>query len=128
MGNNRAVVNENGTLEQVNHYYPFGDVYADAGLNLATQPYKYNSKELDRMYRLDWYDYGARSYDAVVPMWTSVDPLAEKSYSISPYAYCLNNPVRFTDPDGREVDMSTGVPLPSGPRLLDSSNQPLNYP
>jgi len=34
-----------------------------------------------------------------------VDPLCEKYYWISPYAYCLNNPVRFTDPDGREVDI-----------------------
>jgi len=33
----------------------------------------------------------------------SVDPLCEKYYWISPYAYCLNNPVNFIDPDGREV-------------------------
>lgn len=33
----------------------------------------------------------------------SVDPLCEKYYWISPYAFCLNNPVRFIDPDGREV-------------------------
>lgn len=33
----------------------------------------------------------------------SVDPLCEKYYWISPYAFCLNNPVRFIDPDGRVV-------------------------
>lgn len=35
--------------------------------------------------------------------WFTVDPEAEKYYSISPYAYCLNNPVKFIDPDGRQV-------------------------
>ncbi len=35
--------------------------------------------------------------------WPTPDPKAEKYYSISPYAYCLNNPVRYIDPDGREV-------------------------
>ena len=34
--------------------------------------------------------------------WTSVDPLCKKYYSISPYAYCANNPVRFIDPTGME--------------------------
>ena len=35
--------------------------------------------------------------------WHSMDPLAEKYYSISPYAYCANNPVKYIDPDGRDV-------------------------
>ena len=53
---------------------------------------------------MNMYDFGARWYDvAGVPMWTSVDPLCEKYYSISPYAYCMNNPVFFLDPDGRFV-------------------------
>ena len=33
----------------------------------------------------------------------SIDPLCEKYYSISPYVYCMNNPVRFIDPDGTDV-------------------------
>ena len=33
----------------------------------------------------------------------SIDPHAEKYYSITPYAYCMNNPVRFVDPNGRDV-------------------------
>ena len=37
---------------------------------------------------------------------TSVDPLAEKYYSISPYAYCAGNPVRYTDPNGMDIDVS----------------------
>lgn len=31
-----------------------------------------------------------------------LDPLAEKYYSVSPYAYCNNNPVNLIDPNGME--------------------------
>ena len=30
--------------------------------------------------------------------WFTPDPLAEKYYHISPYAYVLNNPIRYIDP------------------------------
>ena len=100
LGNNRAVVNDNGTVEQITHYYPFGGTYADVGLNSSLQPYKYNGKELDRMHGLNLYDYGARHYDAIVPMFTQIDPLAEKYYNFSPYVYCENNPIKYVDPDG----------------------------
>jgi hypothetical protein len=36
-------------------------------------------------------------------MWLSVDPLAEKYPSISPYNYCASNPILFVDPDGRDI-------------------------
>ena len=62
-GNNRVVVDEEGTVEEVNHYYPFGGVFSSTG---DAQPYKYNGKELDRKGGLDWYDYGARMYDAAL--------------------------------------------------------------
>ena len=51
---------------------------------------------------LDLYDYGARLYDPAAAFWTSPDPLCEKYYNISPYAFCNNNPVTFIDPDGRD--------------------------
>ena len=56
-GNNRVVTNEDGTIEEINDYYPFGGLMASSG---SVQPYKYNGKELDRKSGLDWYDYGSR--------------------------------------------------------------------
>ena len=97
-GNNRVLVNKNGGVEEINHYYPFGGVFASEE---NVQPYKYNGKELDAKKGLNWYDYGARHYDATLGRWHAVDPLAEKYYSVSPYNYCMNNPMNAIDPDGK---------------------------
>ena len=101
LGNNRVVFRPGDYVEQVNHYYPFGGLMGEStGGNV--QKYKYNGKELDRMNGLDWYDYGARHYDAAIASWPTMDPLCEKYYSLSPYVYCHNNPVMMVDPDGRD--------------------------
>ena len=55
------------------------------------------------MYGLDWYDYEARMYDSALGRFMVMDPSAEKYYSISPYAYCINNPIRLIDPNGKEI-------------------------
>ena len=36
-------------------------------------------------------------------LWLSVDPMADKYPSISPYAYCAWDPVKLVDPDGRDI-------------------------
>lgn len=99
LGNNRVVCNASGTVEQVNHHYPFGGLFGES-TNGDTQRYRYNGKELDRMHGLDWYDYGARHMDAM--RFTTMDPLAEKYYSFSPYAYCGNNPINIKDVNGMD--------------------------
>ena len=85
LGSVRMVVNEKGTIEQVNHYYPFGGVYGDLSYNAEIQKSKYIGKEFDHMYGLDWYDHGARMYDAAGLFWDRKDPLFSKYYSLSPY-------------------------------------------
>ncbi len=45
-------------------------------------------------------DFGARLYDPRTAAWLSQDPLSEKYYPISPYAYCAGNPVNLIDSEG----------------------------
>ena len=98
LGNIREVIAENGTVEQVTHYYPFGTPYSDSSVtNPAFQPYKYNGKEFDAMHGLHTYDYGARQYDPLLVVWHGVDPLCEKDYRTGTSVYCRNNPLRFVD-------------------------------
>ena len=99
-GNNRVVADEDGIVEEVNDYYPFGGLMASSVGDV--QPYKYNGKELNRKGGLDWYDYGARMYDAALGRWHTVDPSCEKYYNWSPYTYCKNNPVLRIDLDGKD--------------------------
>ena len=98
-GNNRVVINQNGNVEETNHYYPFGGVFASSQ---NVQPYKYNGKELDTKKGLNLYDYGARQYDAAIGRFTTMDPMTEKYYEWSPYTYCKNNPINRIDPDGND--------------------------
>jgi hypothetical protein len=39
-------------------------------------------------------------------MWITPDPMAEKYYGVSPYVYCLNNPVNYIDPYGMEIEIN----------------------
>ena len=100
-GNIRAVLDEAGNVVESNGYYPYGMPYADN--YFSVQPYKYGGKELDRTNGLDMYDFEARQYDPIFPHFITMDELCEKYPSISPYAYCAGNPIRYVDPDGKEV-------------------------
>lgn len=101
LGSNRLVVCEPMSSQAVN-YYPFGMANGDHRA-ADYQSYKYTGKELDMNQGLNLYDYGARYYDPGTGRFTSMDPLAEKYYSISPYAYCANNPMKYIDPDGKKI-------------------------
>ena len=103
LGSIRMVVNENGTIEQVNHYYPFGGVYGDLSYNAELQRNKYVGKEFDHIHGLDWYDHGARMYDAAKVAWDRVDRHGEKYTQLSPYLYCGNNSLVNVDADGKRV-------------------------
>ena len=134
---NRMVINKNGTVEQVTHYYPYGGLIGDIstllsdvtkGNNESVQQYKFEGPrshqkeidnllarrralrrgvELDRTFGLDNYDIQARQYFAMMPSWDRIDPLAEKYYGISSYAFCGGDPVNFGDYDGESIYMVT---------------------
>ena len=109
LGSTRMVVDSKNNIKETISYYPFGSEMriqepgqlpqlADAG----SHPFRFTGKELDRQNGLNMYDFGARWFDvAGVPMWTSVDPLAEKNPSLTPYHFCHNDPVNRTDSDGK---------------------------
>jgi RHS repeat-associated protein len=87
-----------------NHYYPFGLTVQtlDNQTIQTAQPYKFGTKALEKSFGLNWYDFIDRPYDMQRGQFTQMDRKADKYYEISPYAYSLNNPISFTDPDGKD--------------------------
>ncbi|MBO4544098.1 MAG: RHS repeat-associated core domain-containing protein, partial [Bacteroidales bacterium] len=80
-------------------YAPYGDIISEynPGFNGNVLPnYAFNTKELDEETGMFYYE--ARYY--APPTFTSRDPLFEKYFWMSPYAYCANNPVKYVDPTG----------------------------
>ncbi len=102
-GSVRVVTDMWGRPEQINHYYPFGLPFADAGKGADLQPYKFGGKELDAMYGLHTYDFHARTLIPDLCRFDRPDPLAEKYYHLSPYLFCANDPVNNSDPSGMEI-------------------------
>jgi RHS repeat-associated protein len=91
------------TTAQRTHYYPSGLPWrTTTGIGAEYQKLKYNGKEFVEMHGLDEYDSEARWYYPAIMRTTTMDPLAEKYYSISPYAWCGGNPVRMVDPTGMD--------------------------
>ena len=102
LGNIREVwqANMNLTVQRTN-YYPSGLPWNSAtGTGAGVQNKKYNGKEFVEMHGLDEYDSEARWYIPSSVHTPTPDPLSEMFYSISPYAWCGNNPVRMVDTDG----------------------------
>ena len=89
----RTAPDTNNQIVQIVNYYPFGGLLNDGPSSLDVQSKLYNGKELDRMHGLNLYDYSARQYDAAICQFTTMDPMCEKYYNVSPYAYCVGNPV-----------------------------------
>jgi RHS repeat-associated protein len=101
LGNNNMVCNASGGTVQHTYFNPYGKPIGNGeSSGQSTQPYKFGGKEEETMMGVNLLDFEARSLDFSSGRFNSMDPLAEKYYSISPYAYCNNNPVNFVDPTG----------------------------
>jgi RHS repeat-associated protein len=104
LGSVRAVTNESGQVLRRHDYHPFG--HGD-GVPTGTDPLRFTGKERDADTGLDYF--GARYYASRTGRFTTVDPLMNTEAALTDpqrwnrYAYSLNNPLRYIDPDGRDV-------------------------
>ena len=111
LGSVRAVINGNsGAVYKVSDYSSFGDESEVGAIQTATTPTGitlrdgYTGKEDQSLdFSTGYTDFGARQYSTTLRRWMTPDPLSEKYYGISPYAFCNNNPVNLVDPDGKKL-------------------------
>lgn len=116
LGSVRVITDETGSPLVSNHYYPSGKRWGSSATSISTDRYRFNGKEEQWVGGSGLLDYGARFYNPDIARWLTQDPLAEKHYGVSPYAYVGNNPIRRIDPDGRIwVDAN-------GNRVWDNNN------
>ena len=116
LGSNRVVLRDDNTLLERNHYYPSGMRFGESAVSGGSvQPYRHTGHEMQAMHGLNWIDNGARMRSVNLPIFTTVDPLAELDYSVSPYVYCGNNPLNYVDPDGRiRIKLEASFSMNSG--------------
>ena len=112
LGSVRAIVGKSGNIVERDSYYPYGERWNDGSVEQADNRYRYNGKEEQSGFGLPYLDYGARLYDPATGRWLTQDPLSEKYYGISPYAFCAGNPMKYVDADGMRI-------FPKGQEELD---------
>ncbi|MFQ9996113.1 MAG: RHS repeat domain-containing protein, partial [Hoylesella buccalis] len=120
LGSSSYITNLDGEVMQHIEYVPFGEVFIEERNNTWNTPYLFNAKEFDE--ETGMYYYGARYYEPRLSLWMSVDPISIydprnsenyldgehnngvfNAYNLSPYSYCYQNPVKLSDPDGKQV-------------------------
>ena len=104
LGSSSYITNLDGEVVQHIEYVPFGEVFVEERNNIWNTPYLFNAKEFDDETGL--YYYGARYYEPRLSLWMACDSETELYPNICGYAYCLNNPVKFKDPDGNHVEVT----------------------
>ena len=102
LGSASWITDNGGLAVQHLQYLPYGERYVDQRISGYSEQFTFTGKEKDS--ETSYYYFGARYYDCDLSgLFLSVDPMADKYPSISPYAYCAWNPVKLVDPDGRDI-------------------------
>jgi len=105
LGNTRVVFGSNGEVLQATDYYAFGLEHTPKAKENENR-YLFSGKELQdddlNGTSLNVYDFNFRTYDPQLGRFWQIDPKEEKMRRWSTYAYCFDNPLKFTDPDGME--------------------------
>src|SRR5690554_3453161 len=102
LGSSSYITNLEGEINQHLEYLPFGETLIEEHLNSYNSPFKFNAKVFDA--ETGNYYYSARYYTPKYNLMLSVDQMYDLYPSFSPYAYTLQNPVRFVDPTGMMVE------------------------
>jgi RHS repeat-associated protein len=116
LGSTRVEADSTGAVKARHDYLPFGEDIANLGGRTTVAGYgvsdplrqRFTQKERDSESGLDYF--GARYYSSDEGRFTGVDPLLASGRTHRPdswnrYSYCYNNPLRFVDPDGADVDV-----------------------
>ncbi len=100
LGSSSYITTAGGYATQHLQYMAYGeDFIHQQNASTYKTPYTFSAKEKDAETNFSYF--GARYYQADLSIWLSVDPLADKLPGWSPYAFCINNPIMYVDPDGR---------------------------
>ena len=102
LGSASWITDNSGLAVQHLQYLPYGERYVDQRAAGYNERFTFTGKERDEETGYGYF--GARYMDhELMTMWLSVDPMADKYPSMSPYAYCAWNPVKLVDPDGKKI-------------------------
>ena len=101
LGSSSWITDSAGTAVQHLHYLPWGEDFVDQRSTNWNAMYTFSAKEKDTETGYSYF--GSRYYSSDLSVWLSVDPMASKYPSLSPYVYCADNPVRLVDPNGEEI-------------------------
>lgn len=118
LGGVALISDENGGMIKRLAYMPYGEEALTEGTG-DDPKYQFTGQEKDST---GLYYYGARYYDPHLGRFLSVDPLGDD------YTYCLNNPIKYTDPTGKlPKNFEEGMPIYSRDYFNIDSDANIGY-
>ena len=112
LGSASIVTDKYGNRKERIEYYPFGSYreWVDDDPSFPEVNYTFTDQEEDD--ELGLYNYKARLYDPLLGRFISADSMVPDPgnlQALNRYAYCLNNPLIYTDPGGDNPLIVIGI-------------------